>query len=116
MAVIIRPVDSPAELVTAIDVAGAQFDPGIDHADQRRFAELQAAHLVSANCCWLPRRPVGRGRRHGLHVPMAGGDRRRIPSRRCVAREDSAVEVLGGPRSGAADVAVITGASSEAAG
>jgi DNA-binding transcriptional MerR regulator len=44
MAVIIRPVDSPAELVTAFDVAGAQFDPAIDHADQRRFAELEAAY------------------------------------------------------------------------
>jgi DNA-binding transcriptional MerR regulator/ribosomal protein S18 acetylase RimI-like enzyme len=44
MAVIIRPVDSPAELVTAFDVAGAQFDPAIDHTDQRRFAELEAAY------------------------------------------------------------------------
>jgi DNA-binding transcriptional MerR regulator len=44
MAVIIRPVDSPAELAAAFDVAGAQFDPAIDHADQRRFAELQAAY------------------------------------------------------------------------
>ena len=44
MAVIIRPVDSPAELVTAYDVAGAQFDPAIDHTDQRRFAELEAAY------------------------------------------------------------------------
>jgi DNA-binding transcriptional MerR regulator len=44
MAVIIRPVDSPAELVAAFDVAGAQFDPAIDHADQRRFAELEAAY------------------------------------------------------------------------
>ncbi len=44
VAVIIRPVDSTAELVTAFDVAGAQFEPGIDHADQRRFAELEAAY------------------------------------------------------------------------
>lgn len=44
MAVIIRPVDSPAELVAAFDVAGAQFDPAIDHTDQRRFAELEAAY------------------------------------------------------------------------
>jgi len=44
MAVIIRPVDSAAELATAFDVAGAQFDPAIDHTDQRRFAELEAAH------------------------------------------------------------------------
>jgi DNA-binding transcriptional MerR regulator/ribosomal protein S18 acetylase RimI-like enzyme len=44
MAVIIRPVDSPAELVTAFDVAGAQFDPAIDHTDERRFAELEAAY------------------------------------------------------------------------
>src|SRR5579862_795381 len=44
MAVIIRPVDSPAELITAFDVAGAQFDPAIDHADPRRFAELEAAY------------------------------------------------------------------------
>jgi DNA-binding transcriptional MerR regulator/GNAT superfamily N-acetyltransferase len=44
MAVIIRPVDSPAELVTAFDVAGAQFDPVIDHTDQRRFAELEVAY------------------------------------------------------------------------
>jgi DNA-binding transcriptional MerR regulator len=44
MAVIIRPVDSAAELATAFDVAGAQFDPAIDHTDQRRFAELQAAY------------------------------------------------------------------------
>ena len=43
MAVIIRPVDSAAELVTAFDVAGAQFDPAIDHTDQRRFADLEAA-------------------------------------------------------------------------
>jgi DNA-binding transcriptional MerR regulator/GNAT superfamily N-acetyltransferase len=43
-AVIIRPVDSPAELVTAFDVAGAQFDPAIDHTDQGRFAALQAAY------------------------------------------------------------------------
>ncbi len=32
MAVIIRPVDSTAELAAAFDVAGAQFDPAIDHA------------------------------------------------------------------------------------
>lgn len=44
MAVIIRPVDSAAELVTAFDAAGAQFDPVIDHTDQRRFAELKAAY------------------------------------------------------------------------
>ncbi len=44
VAVIIRPVDSTAELVTAFDVAGAQFEPGIDHTDQRRFAELEAAY------------------------------------------------------------------------
>lgn len=44
MAVIIRPVDSPTELVTAFDVAGAQFDPAIDHTDRRRFAELEAAY------------------------------------------------------------------------
>jgi protein phosphatase len=44
MAVIIRPVDSAADLVTAFDVAGAQFDPAIDHTDQRRFAELEAAY------------------------------------------------------------------------
>jgi DNA-binding transcriptional MerR regulator/ribosomal protein S18 acetylase RimI-like enzyme len=44
MAVIIRPVDSAAELVTAFDVAGAQFDPAVDHTDQRRFAELEAAY------------------------------------------------------------------------
>lgn len=44
MAVIIRPVESAAELATAFDVAGAQFDPVIDHTDQRRFAELEAAY------------------------------------------------------------------------
>jgi GNAT superfamily N-acetyltransferase len=44
MAVIIRPVDSAAELATAFDVAGAQFDPAIDHTDQRRFADLEAAY------------------------------------------------------------------------
>ena len=44
MAVIIRPADSPAELVMAFDVAGAQFDPAIDHTDQRRFADLEAAY------------------------------------------------------------------------
>jgi DNA-binding transcriptional MerR regulator len=44
MAVIIRPVDSAAELADAFDVAGAQFDPPIDHTDQRRFAELAAAY------------------------------------------------------------------------
>jgi DNA-binding transcriptional MerR regulator len=44
VAVIIRPADSPAELVTAFDVAGAQFDPAIDHTDRRRFAELEAAY------------------------------------------------------------------------
>ncbi len=44
MAVIIRPVDSVAELAAAFDVAGAQFDPAIDHTDQRRFAELEAAY------------------------------------------------------------------------
>jgi DNA-binding transcriptional MerR regulator len=43
MAVIIRPVDSAAELVTAFDVAGAQLDPAIDHTDQR-FADLEAAY------------------------------------------------------------------------
>jgi GNAT superfamily N-acetyltransferase len=43
MAVIIRPVDSAAELVTAFDAAGAQFDPVIDHTDQRCFAELKGA-------------------------------------------------------------------------
>ena len=44
MAVIIRPVDSPAELAAAFDAAGAQFDPVIDHTDLRRFAELEAAY------------------------------------------------------------------------
>jgi DNA-binding transcriptional MerR regulator/predicted N-acetyltransferase YhbS len=44
MAVIIHPVDSLAELVTAFDAAGAQFDPAIDHTDQRRFADLAAAY------------------------------------------------------------------------
>ncbi|HEY6294925.1 MAG TPA: GNAT family N-acetyltransferase, partial [Streptosporangiaceae bacterium] len=44
VAVIIRPVDSPAELIAAFDAAGAQFDPAIDHTDQRRFAELEAAY------------------------------------------------------------------------
>jgi len=44
MAVIIRPVDSAAELVRAFDVAGAQFDPAIDHTDRRRFADLEAAY------------------------------------------------------------------------
>jgi DNA-binding transcriptional MerR regulator len=44
VAVIIRPVDSTAELVTAFDAAGAQFDPAIDHTDRRRFAELEAAY------------------------------------------------------------------------
>jgi DNA-binding transcriptional MerR regulator len=44
MAVMIRPVDSAAELATAFDVAGAQFDPAIDHTDQRRFADLEAAY------------------------------------------------------------------------
>lgn len=43
MAVIIRPVDSPAELAAAFDVAGAQFNPAIDHTDQR-FARLEAAY------------------------------------------------------------------------
>jgi DNA-binding transcriptional MerR regulator len=44
MAVIIRPVESPAELATAFDAAGAQFDPVIEHTDQRRFADLEAAY------------------------------------------------------------------------
>jgi DNA-binding transcriptional MerR regulator/GNAT superfamily N-acetyltransferase len=44
MAVIIRPVDSAAELVTAFDAAGAQFDPAIDHTGQRRFADLERAY------------------------------------------------------------------------
>jgi DNA-binding transcriptional MerR regulator len=44
MAVIIRPVDSAAELAAVFDVAGAQFDPAIDHADRRRFAEVEAAY------------------------------------------------------------------------
>jgi DNA-binding transcriptional MerR regulator/GNAT superfamily N-acetyltransferase len=43
MAVIIRPVDSPTELVTAFDFAGAQFGPAVDHTD-RRFAALEAAY------------------------------------------------------------------------
>jgi len=44
MAVIIRPVDAAAELITAFDVAGAQSDPVIDHTDRRRFAEIEAAY------------------------------------------------------------------------
>jgi protein phosphatase len=44
MAVVIRPVDSAAELVTAFDAAGAQFDPAIDHTDRGRFADLEAAY------------------------------------------------------------------------
>jgi DNA-binding transcriptional MerR regulator len=44
MAVIIRPVDSAAELATAFDAAGAQFDPVIEHTDQQRFADLEAAY------------------------------------------------------------------------
>lgn len=43
MAVIIRPVDSAAELATAFDAAGAQFDPVVEHTDQR-FADLEAAY------------------------------------------------------------------------
>jgi DNA-binding transcriptional MerR regulator len=43
MTVIIRPVDSAAELAAAFDVAGAQLDPAIDHTDQR-FADLEAAY------------------------------------------------------------------------
>jgi DNA-binding transcriptional MerR regulator len=43
-AVVIRPVASAAELVTAFDVAGAQFDPVVEHGDQGRFAELEAAY------------------------------------------------------------------------
>jgi DNA-binding transcriptional MerR regulator len=43
MAVIIRPVDSAAELAAAFDVAGAQLDPAIDHTNQR-FADLDAAY------------------------------------------------------------------------
>jgi DNA-binding transcriptional MerR regulator/ribosomal protein S18 acetylase RimI-like enzyme len=44
MTVVIRPVDSPAELVAAFDIAGA-CGPGraIDHTDQR-FADLEAAY------------------------------------------------------------------------
>ncbi len=56
MAVIIRPVDSAAELAAAFDVAGAQLDPVIDHTDHR-FADLQAAYpakrdllLVAEEC------------------------------------------------------------------
>jgi DNA-binding transcriptional MerR regulator len=44
MAVIIRPVDSADELVNAFDIAGAHFGPAIDHTDQRRFADLEAAY------------------------------------------------------------------------
>jgi hypothetical protein len=43
MAVIIRPAESPTELAP-FKVAGAQFDAAIDHIDQRRFAELEAAY------------------------------------------------------------------------
>jgi DNA-binding transcriptional MerR regulator/GNAT superfamily N-acetyltransferase len=44
MAVIIRPVDSPAELVTAFDAVGRMGPgPAIDHTDQLRFADLEAA-------------------------------------------------------------------------
>jgi DNA-binding transcriptional MerR regulator len=43
VAVIIRPVDSAAELATAFDVAAAQLDPAIDHTDQR-FADLESAY------------------------------------------------------------------------
>jgi DNA-binding transcriptional MerR regulator/predicted N-acetyltransferase YhbS len=45
MAVIIRPVDSPAELAAAFDAAGAYGSgPAFDHTDQRRFADLEAAY------------------------------------------------------------------------
>ena len=44
MAVVIRPVDSATALVTVFDVAGAQFDPAIEHTDQRRFADLEAGY------------------------------------------------------------------------
>jgi DNA-binding transcriptional MerR regulator/GNAT superfamily N-acetyltransferase len=44
MAVIIRPVGSPAELIIAFDAAGRMGPgPAIDHTDQRRFADLAAA-------------------------------------------------------------------------
>jgi len=45
MAVIIRPVDSPAELAAAFDAAGG-YGPGpaFDHTSQRLFAELEAAY------------------------------------------------------------------------
>lgn len=46
MAVIIRPVESAAELATAFDIAGAQFDPVIEHTDQR-FADLEAAYSAA---------------------------------------------------------------------
>lgn len=59
MAVIIRPVDSPAELAAAFDVAGAQFDPAIDHTDQRRFVMTALLN--------------GRRARHHRRVPRARG-------------------------------------------
>ena len=44
MAVVIRTVASEEELVSAFDLAGAQFDPPIDHRDEHRFAELAGAY------------------------------------------------------------------------
>src|SRR4051812_2200209 len=42
MAITIRSVDSLDELTTAFDLAGAQFEPPIDHRDERRFGDLAA--------------------------------------------------------------------------
>ena len=44
MTVVIRTVASEEELVGAFDLAGAQFDPLIDHSDVHRFAELARAY------------------------------------------------------------------------
>jgi DNA-binding transcriptional MerR regulator len=43
VAVVVRSVESLGELEAAFDTAGAQFEPVIDHDDERRFTDLRTA-------------------------------------------------------------------------
>src|SRR5215471_9808920 len=53
MTVVIRSVDSLAELSRAFDIAGAQCDPVINHTDEHRFSALRHAYPDQRNLLLL---------------------------------------------------------------
>jgi DNA-binding transcriptional MerR regulator len=110
MAVIIRPVESAAELATAFDVAGAQFDPVIKHTDQRRFADLEAAYPAARDLLLVAEKGgsvvgaalgfVSPGREVTLRIlAVAAGRRRQGIGRALLRAFEASARRLGAARS-----------------